>query len=424
MRTRRQMGVGTGFVLVITLMVVLLVHGLARLWSISQDLNQVVDLHGRKVDIVTDMQLAGYQRTGALSALVLAVGPLQGGAVTDALAHLESRMHDGWAALRLLGLGPDESANLNRQAALVARMHALQEEVVEYKEADQNRLANAVLRQQLIPLQRALARELQALRETAGDNIAEAVRNARDTRDFTAKFTIHLGFFCVLLAILVALSVSRQLRRQRLRIERYIRQLAASRDVHRRLATHDTLTELPNRALFNDRLEQALLRGRRGRARCAVVFLDLDNFKEINDRHGHHAGDQVLKEAAGRLRRGLRKSDTVARIGGDEFAALLESLAGCEEAEQVMEALGRQLSEPFRVDGTEVRLTMSLGIAHYPGDGDDAQSLLKVADGAMYRMKSRGRQASGLVTRPSTISAEARIETPFPRSVDAGVQWQ
>jgi diguanylate cyclase (GGDEF)-like protein len=426
MRNKHQLGLGTGFVLLLTLMVVLLVHGLLRLGSISRDLNQIVDLHGRKVAIVTDIQLAGYHRTGALSALVLAGSSLEGAPVTRDLAELESRIYDGWTALRLLGLSPDESANLNRQAALVARMHALQLEVVHYKEAGQNAMANAVLRQELIPLQRALAAELQMLRTLSDASIAEAVRNARATREFTQKFTIHLGFFCVLLGVIVAMTVTRRMMRQNRAIERYIRLLSSSRDAHRHLATHDPLTSMPNRVLFQDRLDQALLRSRRKRERFAVAFLDLDNFKLINDRHGHHAGDQILKGAAERLNAGLRQSDTVARMGGDEFAALLEGLSSRHEADRVIQTLAKQLAAPFLVDGTEIRLSMSVGIAYYPLDGSDAESLLKVADRAMYRMKAQTRvnELPDTESKPVRAEPEPEASPAAPRAVDGGLQWQ
>ncbi len=422
MRNKHQLGVGSGFVLLITLMVVLLVHGLVRLGSISRDLNQIVDLHGRKAAIITEIQLAGYRRTGALSALVLAAPSLEGVPVTRSLAELESRIHYGWTALRLLGLSPDEAANLNRQGALVARMHALQLDVVRFKQADQNAMANAVLRQELIPLQRELGSELQTLRESADANIAEAVRNARATREFTQKFTIHLGFFCVLLGVIVALAVTRRMMRQNRAIERYIRLLSSSRDAHRHLATHDPLTGMPNRVLFQDRLDQVLLRSRRKRERFAVAFLDLDNFKHINDRHGHHAGDQILKGAAERLSAALRKSDTVARMGGDEFAALLEGLCSRAEADRVIQALGKQLAAPFQVDGTEICLSMSVGVAYYPLDGGDAESLLKVADRAMYRMKAETRVPELPDTKSKPVEAEASPITP--RAVDGDLQWQ
>jgi two-component system CheB/CheR fusion protein len=156
------------------------------------------------------------------------------------------------------------------------------------------------------------------------------------------------------------------------------------------LATHDTLTGLPNRALFNDRLHHALAQARRQRTRLALLFIDLDNFKTINDTLGHNIGDELLTQAAGRLRQVVRDVDTIARMGGDEFTALLSD-ADEEAVELVAQRLIDELSASFKISGHTLFVSASVGVAFYPDDGSDSASLIKAADTAMYRAKDQGR---------------------------------
>jgi diguanylate cyclase (GGDEF)-like protein/PAS domain S-box-containing protein len=157
-----------------------------------------------------------------------------------------------------------------------------------------------------------------------------------------------------------------------------------------RLALYDSLTGLPNRALFSDRLSHAI--DRRGRAQAtAVYFVDVDRFKRINDSLGHAAGDEVLREVAARIQRMLRPDDTVARFGGDEFTVLCESVGGVLEAVGVADRLQREISQPLRAGGADLRLSASIGIAlAEPGEEADCSRLVEDADAAMYRAKERG----------------------------------
>ena len=157
-----------------------------------------------------------------------------------------------------------------------------------------------------------------------------------------------------------------------------------------RLATTDALTGLPNRGLLLDRLEGTLRRAGRQKHCFALLFMDLDDFKDINDHGGHLAGDQVLKEVARDLAAALRDSDTVARIGGDEFAVLIEDCSGIDDARDVGAKVLMAVKRSVAIDGAQYRLTASIGIAVYPDDGDDAMALLSHADEAMYRAKALG----------------------------------
>ncbi len=157
-------------------------------------------------------------------------------------------------------------------------------------------------------------------------------------------------------------------------------------------ASQDPLTGLPNLRLGRDRLESAVASARRTGTRTALLFIDLDNFKQINDTRGHDVGDQVLTEVAGRLSAGLRESDTVARLGGDEFLAILSSVNSRAEAQMVADKLARRVSEPFTCNGRRIAIGASIGVAVCPDDGETSEQLLCCADNAMYAEKRRSKR--------------------------------
>jgi diguanylate cyclase (GGDEF)-like protein/PAS domain S-box-containing protein len=174
----------------------------------------------------------------------------------------------------------------------------------------------------------------------------------------------------------------------------------------RYLALHDPLTGLANRAKFFDRLQHALAGARRNGGKVAVLAIDLDHFKAVNDTHGHLLGDRLLEAVAGRIMSGLRESDTAARIGGDEFVVALPDLAPEEDAEQVAARLLAMINQPFPIDGKTLRISASVGISHYPEDASDASGLVRAADTAMYRAKRSGRGATRLFTYDLSLAAE------------------
>ncbi|MFQ5674644.1 MAG: EAL domain-containing protein [bacterium] len=172
---------------------------------------------------------------------------------------------------------------------------------------------------------------------------------------------------------------------------RLIEQLEQSRRLEQHLAYHDALTNLPNRHLFHDRLQQAVLQSNRSDKLTAVMFIDLDGFKRINDTLGHTIGDHLLKSVARRLKRSVRKVDTIARLGGDEFTIVLWGINNTQDAAMVARKILSLISKPYRIDEHELFVTASIGISTYPTDGADIETLIRKADIAMYRAKSHGK---------------------------------
>ena len=166
------------------------------------------------------------------------------------------------------------------------------------------------------------------------------------------------------------------------------RREAEQRLIHK--ATHDALTDLPNRFLFEERMSQALIRAQRDRKPLALLYLDLNGFKMINDTFGHTTGDLLLQAVSGRLESGIRKSDTLARIGGDEFAILVENFSHVQDVVHITRKILRALSRPYDLGKIRTSMSTSIGISMCPEDGEDVCALMEKADTAMYRAKERG----------------------------------
>jgi diguanylate cyclase (GGDEF)-like protein/PAS domain S-box-containing protein len=166
-------------------------------------------------------------------------------------------------------------------------------------------------------------------------------------------------------------------------------------------AHHDALTELPNRELFKDRLQTAINQARRYHRNFALLLIDLDRFKDVNDSLGHTAGDQLLVEAAQRLASCVRETDTVARLGGDEFAIILSEMSADDEAEQIAQRAVELLGEPYHLDAGTARISGCVGIALYPVHGRESDQLLRNADNALYAAKEGGRNTYRIYAPPN-----------------------
>ncbi len=185
--------------------------------------------------------------------------------------------------------------------------------------------------------------------------------------------------------------------------------LLEQKDILDYQAHHDALTELPNRILFNDRLEQGLEKAKRKKMDLALLFIDLDHFKQINDSLGHATGDKFLKMVTQRLKNNIRKSDTLARVGGDEFTIIMEDISSMEDSSLLAQKILNMLVEPFDIDGRVLYMTGSIGISLYPQDGENVDDLLKYADTAMYKAKDEGRNNFQFYSSDMTELALERV---------------
>lgn len=184
-------------------------------------------------------------------------------------------------------------------------------------------------------------------------------------------------------------QLARSIQGMQAQIRQQVQTLRDSQEQLQFLADHDMLTGLPNRRLFQDRLTSALTRAKRDRFPVALLFVDLDRFKQINDEHGHDCGDAVLVETGKRLRGALRESDTVARLGGDEFVVLLEKPGTRDDIDRIVGKIRSALRADFVWEASTLRIGASVGVSLYPQQGMSAEELVASADRAMYHAKAR-----------------------------------
>jgi len=223
------------------------------------------------------------------------------------------------------------------------------------------------------------------------------------------------------LSVVYALILWILLRYRRLLNEQEAQRLAQEERI-RHQAYHDDLTGLPNRASFAEQLDAIARRARRAGWACAVMFLDLDRFKVVNDSLGHHAGDQLLRVAATRIQRCIRDSDMLFRMGGDEFTVLLEDVRGPEQTAAVAHRILEAMTEPVQLQQHEIRVTASIGMALFPRDDPTGERLVKSADTAMYRAKELGRNRYEFFTAEMNARVENQLvlEAALRRAVEAG----
>lgn len=195
--------------------------------------------------------------------------------------------------------------------------------------------------------------------------------------------------------------LARGVRDMQTQIRNQLADLESSRNAMQHLAHHDPLTGLPNRIILLDRLEATITQAGRTRSQFAVVFVDLDQFKEVNDLYGHQVGDLLLQAVAGRLLSGVRQSDTAARLAGDEFVVLLNPVRGAEDAQNVAEKLLQILRQPVVIKETSLPVHLSIGVSLFPENGSTAQAMIDAADQAMYSSKSSGHNTVSLAPLPT-----------------------
>ncbi len=371
--TSLGLGVGLGFTIVLLLMIALTTVGLLRMASINARLEHIANENNIKVSLAHEMKDALRDRAVITHTLTLLTDPFEqnveyiafndhGGAFTNARNRLEAM------PLRL-----EEAEVLKRMRTLTAKTQPLVIQAVQLAMKGESVEARELLRSDVIPAQKLVALEINEVLRLQQQETESAVAEARAAYENTRLLMLLFGGTAALLGLAIAVVVIRNALRQAKSLQHQ--------------AMFDSLTNLPNRALFADRLQQAILVGRREAQPFALIAIDLDRFKEINDTMGHHIGDQVLIRVAERMRTCLRESDTVARMGGDEFTVLLPTVTQVEGAEAVAKKILAALKPPLDVGGRNLDIGASLGIVMFPQHGEDADKLMREADAAMYNAK-------------------------------------
>lgn len=384
---------GTAFIVLIALICGLALNSLLQLQTLGTQISTVVEQHNRKIDLITQTQVAAHIRTDSLFRMVLADDPFERDAYFLEFNRAGFLVGSGRNALRQMGFTPDEQRSFDAQTRLVNDIQAVQERVVDLLNAERSADAHRALVREAIPIQEAFNQQLAGMRILYQQANLTAQQQAQQTYRQTFLFTLVSGIAAIVLALLIAWFTLRRARLRSQLIREQMVELERSRAALREEATHDPLTGLANRRLFYDRLQQAVRHAHRYGGKVGILYVDLDRFKDINDRHGHHVGDAVLTEVAKRLTANIRDSDSVARLGGDEFVMLLEAVQGRQDCLAAAHKIEQALNADTSFYGLDVEIGASIGQALYPDDGTDEDALIRAADAAMYRVKSGSESA-------------------------------
>jgi len=371
--TSLSIRLGLGFALVLLLMVSLGVLGLERIADVNRRLDYIVHENNVKVELAHVMKDALRERAVIMHTISLLRDPFEqneefldfndhGVAFSAARGRLEG-----------MALNAEEKAILGRMRALTVKTQPLVVEAVDKALNGDIEQARELIVREIIVAQKLIALEINSLLDLQKTETEAAVAEATLAFGETRTLMLLLGVTAVGLGLAIAFLVVRNAKHQAHLLQHQ--------------AMYDGLTGLPNRALFSDRLQQAILIGRREQQPFALIAMDLDRFKEINDTLGHHIGDQVLRVVADRTRACLRESDTVARMGGDEFTILLATAGDGDGAVAAARKILKAFDVPADIAGQRVEIGASLGIAMFPEHGEEPLVLLREADAAMYLAK-------------------------------------
>ncbi|MFZ3041194.1 MAG: diguanylate cyclase [Thiobacillus sp.] len=378
----------TAFVVLIALICGLTLNSLLQLQTLGSQIRTVVEFHNHKIDLITQTQVASHIRTDSLFRMALANDPFERDAYFQEFNRAGFLVGSGRNALRQMGLSTAEQRGFDAQTRLVNDIKSIQEQVIDLLNAKRSTDAHRVLVQEAIPIQEAFNQQLADMRNLYLQDNLNAQLQAHETYQNTFLFTLLFGIAAIALALLIAWHTLRTASLRSRLIREQVAELEHSRAALREEATHDPLTGLANRRLFYDRLHQAVRHAHRYGGKVGILYVDLDRFKDINDRLGHHVGDAVLTEVAKRLTVNIRDSDSVARLGGDEFVMLLEGVQGRQDCLAAARKIEQALNGETSFYGFNVEVAASIGQALYPDDGTDEDALIRAADASMYRAKS------------------------------------
>lgn len=379
---------GTAFVVLIILICGLTVNGLLQLQLLGTQMRTVIEQHNRKINLVTQTQVAAHIRTDNLLRMVLDDDSFERDQHFLAFNRAGFLVGSGRNALRKIGLSASEQRAFDAQTRLVNEIERTQAHVIDLLNAERSTEARSALVQTAIPLQEAFNLSLADMRIQYYQANLAAQKQSKKTYHRAWLLTLLFGMTAIVLAILIAWKTLKNVRLKSQQLREQMEALEHSRSALREEATHDALTGLANRRLFYDRLQQAIRHAQRYGGKVGILYVDLDRFKEINDRHGHHIGDAVLTEVAKRLTASIRESDSVARLGGDEFVVLLEGVQGREDLRAAISKVKQDLNADSSFYGLDVEIAASIGQALFPDDGVDEDTLIRAADAAMYQVKS------------------------------------
>lgn len=385
-----------GFIAQLLLILFVTMIGLSQLDVTTDNLKTVVDVHMRKQNLTKIMVTSARERTMIMLMLAKIDDPFERDELLTRFNEQGAEYAVARQALQDMRLNKQEQKLILKQQQLIKIAQPIQEQVIDLISANHNPEAEDVLIKYSIPAQNKVLAVLYQL-DTETQKVALAASHKAYEAQRVARFWMYLLSGAALLVGVIVAAV----------VLRYTIRISHERE---HLAIHDALTGLPNRRLFMNRLEQALVHAKRHKTLIGVLFIDLDNFKRVNDTLGHAVGDQLICDVAKRLRAAVREEDIVARLGGDEFVVVISEVNEIAQILRVVDKILAVMGAPYQVSERELFNSCSIGISVYPADGVNSSDLLKNADTAMYHAKSSGKNRYHLYDAAMNALAEERLQ--------------
>ncbi len=364
--------VGIGIVVIISIMLTLTIAGINYMFQVNLRMKDIVENINVKMEMAHIMQNTLRERSLSMFYMTIVKDDFLRDEEWQRFNDQAAQYYHARVKMESLVNSPEEQEIMSRISALTNNTRPDVDAVMERLLTDDPQKHYAAIRDRLLPKQKLIHEQVVRLVGLQKTRAAAAIRKAESSYEYARDLMLVSGFLALMLVIFIAAMISRKVSKQALEMEYQ--------------AFHDGLTSLPNRALFLDRLSHAIACSHRDNLPFAIMLLDLDRFKEVNDTLGHNVGDQLLQEVGSRLAEVMRETDTVARLGGDEFVIILQHI-NLENVPGVAEKLLQVLNRPFRLADQVVDMSASFGLAYYPEHGNDSVSLLQKADVAMYAAK-------------------------------------
>jgi diguanylate cyclase (GGDEF)-like protein len=381
-----------GFAVLIGLMAVLVVNSVVNMRTQEARVSEIVELRNRKIQLATDLLEATHNRHNSLVYQVIVDDPFE----QD--EHFQQYIKWGYEvgkarnALRSMPLDETEKQIIARQDGLITFIVDLHERISDLARQGKSEEAREKIAVTLRPFNLDFIDSVGHLERYERDLIQRALDQTRQASKSAITVNLALGMALILLACVIAYFTYRQMNRYSGTICEQMHALEKTGVQLKHEATHDPLTGLPNRSLFYHRLIEALTHAEQEKLKATVLYVDLDDFKPVNDRHGHAVGDSLLQVVAGRLLNSVRATDTVARLGGDEFAVILLGIGEPEQIAAIKHEIEVNVRTPLKLADITLVPACSCGHAVFPDDGSSMDTLLHAADTRMYATK-RARKA-------------------------------
>lgn len=366
------MRVSIGIVVIVVIMLMLIIAGVNYMFQVNLEMKGLVEKNNIKIEMANIMQNTLRERSLSMYYMIIVEDPFVKDEEWQRFNNWASQYYFARIKMESLVSTPEEKSILSKISELTNNTRPDVDAVMERLLKDNPQSLYAAIRDRLLPKQKLISDQLVELVKLQKTQATAAISKAELSYEYARKLMFGLGGLAFILVFIIAWLVSRKVNKQAFELEHQ--------------AFHDELTGLPNRALFMDRLAQAIAHAHRDNIPFAIILMDLDRFKEVNDTLGHNVGDQLLQAVSRRLSETIRESDTVARLGGDEFLIVLEQL-NLEHVPDVAEKLLKVLDRPFKLLDQVVDASASFGIAYYPEHGNNSVMLMQKADVAMYAAK-------------------------------------